>query len=141
MSENLSKNIAAKLEAGQSGRTIALKSNYFPVKVKSGLEIHHYDIEINPAATSKAGKQSQLSKFKHYYGKTLFKDFKFVVHDGQKNLFTSEKIKDKDLEDMKRKAFEFIDRPGQKIEEIKQALEQEKLEKEPKTKQTEDKKT
>ena len=120
----LGKNIAAKLEAGKSGRNIELKSNFFQVKVKGGLEIFHYDIEINPAATSKAGKNNQLKKFVHYYGNTLFKDFKFAIHDGQKNLFTSEKIKN--LDDKSRKTFEFIDKPGQKIEEIKRLIEIEK---------------
>lgn len=95
---------------GAIGKKIALRSNFFQVKISQKTPIYHYDVEVHtvpdtsrdlPKKLCEKVAQQFIKKYKH----SIFND-NFVAYDGRKNIFTSKKIAGSIIPENTRKSFE-----------------------------------
>jgi len=71
---------------GSMGKTIALRTNFFPVRLPKG-DIHHYDLTISPDKCPRRVNRDVVEAMVSTYHKVF--GGQRPVFDGRKNLYSS----------------------------------------------------
>ena len=95
---------------GTAGRKIALKANFFKVKMNTKKSIYHYDVEVSKVPNlgrdlPKKLCEQVVQQYITDYQNVVFKQCS-AAYDSRKNIYTSEKIPESIIPHKTRKSFE-----------------------------------
>ena len=95
---------------GTQGKKIALKANFFKVKMNTKKSIYHYDVEVNKVPNlgrelPKKLCEQVVQQYISDYENVVFKQCS-AAYDSRKNIYTSEKIPESIIPPRTRKSFE-----------------------------------